>query len=338
MDTASEAPASVAFGRFLLLPHRRELLANGRPVKLGGRAFDVLMALVEARGAVVSKNALMARVWPERIVEENNLQWQISALRAAFGADRNLIRTVSGRGYQFTGEINAVSANPEANANTAIAAAQPGPSEARPDRGMPGELPPTNLPEPVSELVGRDDVLGEILSLASAHRLVTLTGAGGIGKTRLAVAAARRLLPQFPDGVWLAEFSPIADPGLVPVTVAAAIGLDLGGGAVTAQRVSQALAGRRLLLVLDTCEHVIDAAAALVEAVLRAGRDVRLLATSREPLRAEGEWVYPVPPLAVPAEDAEDADDPLRYGGVRLFVERRARLSRILRWTDAVQR
>ncbi len=322
MDTASEAPASVAFGRFLLLPHRRELLANGRPVKLGGRAFDVLMALVEARGAVVSKNALMARVWPERIVEENNLQWQISALRAAFGADRNLIRTVSGRGYQFTGEINAVSANPEANANTAMAAAPPGPSDAHPDRMIPAESPPTNLPEPVSELVGRDDVLSEILSLASAHRLVTLTGAGGIGKTRLAVAAARRLLPQFPDGVWLAEFSPIADPGLVPVTVAAAIGLDLGGGAVTAQRVSQALAGRRLLLVLDTCEHVIGAAAALVEAVLRAGRDVRLLATSREPLRAEGEWVYSVPPLAVPAEDAGSADDLLRYGGVRLFVER----------------
>ena len=88
-------------------------------------------------------------------------------------------------------------------------------------------MPPTNLPEPISELIGRDDVLGEILSLASAHRLVTLTGAGGIGKTRLAVAVARRLLPQFADGVWLAEFSPIADPSLVPVTVAAAIGLDV---------------------------------------------------------------------------------------------------------------
>ena len=105
MDPASEAPEGVAFGRFLLLPHRRELLADGRPVKLGGRAFDVLMALIEARGAVVSKNALMARVWPDRIVEENNLQWQISSLRAAFGADRDLIRTVSGRGYQFAGEI-----------------------------------------------------------------------------------------------------------------------------------------------------------------------------------------------------------------------------------------
>jgi predicted ATPase len=208
------------------------------------------------------------------------------------------------------------------DAGSAIAAAPPDPREARHDGAIPGELPPTNLPGPISELVGRDDVLGEILSLALAHRLVTLTGAGGIGKTRLAVAAARRLLPQFLDGVWLAEFSAIADPGLVPVTVAAAIGLDLGGGEISAQRVSQALAGRRALLVLDTCEHVIGAAAALVEAVLRAGGTLKLLATSREPLRAEGEWVYPVPPLAVPAESAEDADDLLCYGGVRLFVER----------------
>src|SRR5437762_1778562 len=168
MDTASEAPAGIAFGRFLLLPHRRELLADGRPVKLGGRAFDVLMALIEARGAVVSKNPLMARVWPDRIVEENNLQWQISALRAAFDADRNLIRTVSGRGYQFTPEIA-----PYPAARTPMPAGQ---------AAAPPELPPTNLPEPVSELVGRDDVLGEILSPAAAHRLGTLTGAGGIGK------------------------------------------------------------------------------------------------------------------------------------------------------------
>jgi len=108
----------------------------------------------------------------------------------------------------------------------------------------------------------------------------------------------------------------------VPVTVAAVIGLDVGGGEVSAQRVSQALAGRVLVLVLDTCELVIGAAAALAESVLRAGGTLHFLATSREPLRAEGEWVYPVPPLAVPAEDAEDADDLLRCGGVRLFVER----------------
>src|SRR6201987_723471 len=243
MDTVSEAPAGIAFGRFLLLPHRRELLADGRPLKLGGRAFDVLMALIEAHGAVVSKNALMARVWPDRMVEENNLQWQISALRAAFGADRDLIRTVYGRGYQFAAEIDTVYGSREADADPATAAAQPDPREARADQGIREGLPPTNLPEPISELIGRDDVLGEILTLAAVHRLLTLTGPVGTGKRRLAAAAARRLLPQFADGVWLAEFSPIADPGLGPVTVAGAIGLDLGGGAVSPPRVAQAIAG-----------------------------------------------------------------------------------------------
>ena len=105
MDPDPDPSVSLTFGRFQVLPHRRELLADGQPVRLGGRAFDVLMALIEARGAVVSKDALMARVWPDRVVEENALQVQISALRAAFGAERELIRTVSGRGYQFTGEI-----------------------------------------------------------------------------------------------------------------------------------------------------------------------------------------------------------------------------------------
>ena len=101
MDPAS-APAAIEFRRFSVFPHRREVLAEGRPVRLGGRAFDVLMALIEASGAVVSKDALMERAWPNRIVEEHRLQAQISALRKAFITDRDLIRTIAGRGYQFT--------------------------------------------------------------------------------------------------------------------------------------------------------------------------------------------------------------------------------------------
>src|SRR5580700_635540 len=114
MDSISKSSTSVAFGRFRVLLHRRELLADGKPVKLGGRAFDVLISLIETPGAVLSKDALMARVWPDRIVEENNLQAQISALRAAFGPERYLIRTVPGRGYQFTGEIRGLPAAAEA--------------------------------------------------------------------------------------------------------------------------------------------------------------------------------------------------------------------------------
>src|ERR1700687_4143257 len=140
------APAAIEFGRFSVLPQRRELLAEGRSLDLGGRAFDVLMALIEASGAVVGKDVLMHRVWPDRIVEENNLQAQIAALRRALGADRDLIRTIAGRGYQFTGDIRTVSASPNVQATAGMPPSTPAPSRL-----------PTNLPEPVFELICRDD-------------------------------------------------------------------------------------------------------------------------------------------------------------------------------------
>src|SRR5229473_1762535 len=310
MDPA-QAPAAIEFGRFRVLPHRRELIADGRPLEVGGRAFDVLLVLIEASGAVVSKDTLMNRVWPDRIIEENSFQHQISALRRAFGADRDLIRTISGRGYQFTGEIRTFSARPDAQ--TSAGGLQPTPAPSR---------PPTNLPEPVSELIGRDVELDEILDLSTSHRLVTLTGAGGIGKTRLGFEAARHLLPRFADGVWAIALAPLSDPELVPVTVATALGIELASGAASPLSVANALRSKQLMLVLDNCEHVVDAAAGMAEALLRANPAARVLATSREPLRVEGERVYPVQPLAVPAEGSPDSQDPLQYGAVRLFVER----------------
>jgi predicted ATPase/DNA-binding winged helix-turn-helix (wHTH) protein len=310
MDPA-RPPAAIEFGRFSVLPHRRELLAEGRPLELGGRAFDVLMALIEASGAVVSKDDLMNRVWPDRIIDENSLQAQVSALRRAFAADRDLIRTIAGRGYQFTGELRTVSARPDAPAAAGIPQPAPTPS-----------YPRTNLPELVSELIGRDAELDELLDLSASHRLVTLTGAGGIGKTRLGFEAGRHLLPRFADGVWAIELAPLSDPELVPVAVATALGLELTSGSASPLAVATALRAKQLMLVLDNCEHVIDAAARMAEALLRANPAARVIATSREPLRAEGEWVYPLPPLAVPTEGSRDGEDPLRYGAVRLFVER----------------
>jgi DNA-binding winged helix-turn-helix (wHTH) protein len=302
MDPA-EAPAAIEFGRFTLVPHRRELLAEGRPLDLGGRAFDVLMALIEASGGVISKDALMNRVWPDRIIEDNSLQHQISALRRAFGADRDLIRTISGRGYQFTGQIRTISARPDVQ--TIAGTAQPSPAAAR---------PPTNLPEPISELIGRDTELNGLLELSASHRLVTLTGAGGIGKTRLGFEAARQLLPRFADGVWAIELAPLSDPELVPVTVATALGFELASGTASPLSVAKVLHSRQLVLVLDNCEHVVDAVAQMAETLLRATPAVRMIATGREPLRVEGEQIYLVLPLAVPTEDNEDGEDPLRYG------------------------
>src|SRR6516162_9164267 len=304
------APASFEFGRFSILPRRRAVLTEERPIEIGGRAFDVLVALIEANGAVVSKDELMRRVWPGRIVEDNNLHTQIKALRKAF-SDHDLIRTVVGRGYQFTGEIRARLADLSARAEPGEASEVPGPPRA-----------PTNLPAPTSDVIGRDIEITEVIGLVTDHRFVTLTGTGGIGKTRLALEVARQLRPQFADGVWIAELASLSDPQLVPITVAAAFGLELLSGVISPERIAAAVGSKRIMLVLDNCEHVIAAAAGMVEALLDANPAARVIATSREPLRAESEHLYPVPPLAVPTEDTQALKDVLRYGAVALFIAR----------------
>jgi len=301
MPGLPEVPAVIEFGRFKVVRQRRELLADGRPVELGGRAFDTLMALIDARGTVLDKDQLMSLVWPERVVEENNLAAQIAVLRRVFGADRHLIRTVAGRGYQFTGEIRA----------TPATSAGPSPASRM-----------TNLPEAVSELIGREAELEEVAALVTEHRLVSLVGAGGIGKTRLSLEVARHLLPRFPDGVFVAELGPVSSPELVPATVASAFGLTHVAADVSPEHVAGAVGAKKLLLIIDNCEHVIEAATGMAEALLRASPGVALLATSREPLRVSGEYVYRVPPLDVPAEDNRDLQDVFRHGAVRLFVSR----------------
>ena len=188
------------------------------------------------------------------------------------------------------------------------------------DREAP--LAPGNVPDLVSELIGRDDELREILSFIHGHRLLTLTGPGGIGKTRLALAAARHLLPQFADGVWFAELAPLSEPTLVPAAVAAAVGLKFPAGEASADHVACALAEKELLLFIDNCEHVIGGAGMMAEALLHANSAAHVVATSREPLKAEGEWIYRVPPLTVPAPDVTNEGDLLRHGSVQLFIKR----------------
>jgi predicted ATPase/DNA-binding SARP family transcriptional activator len=187
---------------------------------------------------------------------------------------------------------------------------------------LPDAPPPTNVPAATSTLIGRAGAVADVTGLVAAHRLVTLIGPGGIGKTRLALEVARELLSEHADGTWVVELSPLSDPGLVPVAVAGALGLTLPTGAELAENVASALGGKRLLVVLDNCEHLIEAAARMVVALVRANPGVCVLATSREPLRVPGEYVYRVPSLEVPPEATREHHDLLDAPAVRLFVAR----------------
>ncbi len=189
------------FGRFELQPDERRLLAAGSPVRVGPHALDLLIALVERSGRLVTKDELLERAWPKVIVEENTLQAHISALRKILGSDA--IATISGRGYRFTPEVTPVGAT----------ATTPTPK------------PRHNLPHQVTSFIGREKEIAELERLLSTTRLLTLTGAGGCGKTRLAVHLAANVVQGYPDGCWLVELAALADPGLVPQKVANVLGI-----------------------------------------------------------------------------------------------------------------
>lgn len=309
MHGTARGAACLEFGRFRLFTRQRELRLGDIAVPLGSRAFDVLLILVEAQGELVTKEDLLARVWPGAVVEESNIQVQVSALRKALGGDRNLILTVPLRGYRFTGEVRALDA-----AGRALPSAEPRPE--------PALQVPTNLPAPVSDFIGRETELRELGELLRHNRLVTLVGTGGIGKTRLGLEAARATLERFPDGVWLAELAPLTDPDLAASAINTALGLQTGAGRWTSERLAAALRGRRLLLVLDNCEHVIGAAAREAETLLRAVPGACILATSQEPLGLDGECTYRLSPLEFPVEETAELAAALRHDAVRLFVAR----------------
>jgi predicted ATPase/DNA-binding winged helix-turn-helix (wHTH) protein len=277
---------------------RGDGLAEER-ILLAPKAFAVLRYLVEHPGRLVTQDELFEALWPKTYVQPEVLKSHIAAIRAVLGDDARrpiFIETLSRRGYRFIAPV------------TEGASARPSPM--------------TNLPEAISELIGREAELRGVTALATEHRLVSLVGAGGIGKTRLGLEVARHLLPRFPDGVFVAELGPLSSPELVPATVASALGLTPVAGTVSRAGVAGAVGTKKLLLVIDNCEHVIEAAAAMAETLLRATPGASLVATSREPLRVSGEYVYRVPPLDLPAEDNQDMEDVFRYGAVRLFVSR----------------
>jgi non-specific serine/threonine protein kinase len=268
------------FGRFELQPDERRLLADGVPVHLGSHAFDLLLGLVERAGHLITKEELLARVWPRVIVEENSLQVQISALRKVVGA--KAITTVSGQGYRF--ELPLL---PETEAVSAKA------------------LPHHKLPQALTSFIGREREIAEIRQRLGVTRLLTLTGAGGCGKTRLALQVASTLHGEYPDGIRFVELAPLGDPTLVVQAVAKAL-------SVTAQP------GRDIVETI--AEHVLEACASLVDPLLRRCAQVVIVATSRERLGIDGELTYRVPSLSVP--DGAGVEDIQGFEAVRLFIDR----------------
>ena len=277
---------------------RRELLIDAAPAKIGARAFDILLALVERRERVVSKHELMDTVWPKLVVEENNLLVHMVALRKLLGP--RAIATIPGRGYRFVLPLDAV----VSDRVPAVAMA------AAPSRGNLPASPP---------LFGRAQDVDAVDALLCGHMVVSIVGAAGIGKTRLALAVASAR-SEWPDGRWWIELAAINDAAQVPGTIASALGIQLPTGRSATEALAVALANRNLLLVLDNCEHLADDVAIFVDLLRARAANVRLLVTSQEPLKCRDEQVYRLGALAIPA--GAQLEDAVEFGAVALFVDR----------------
>jgi predicted ATPase/DNA-binding winged helix-turn-helix (wHTH) protein len=307
----------VSFGPFRLKVGERLLLKGGAPISLGGRALDILIALVERAGDVVSRRELMDRVWPDVVVEEANLRVHLAGLRKALGDGQEgarYITNVPGRGYCFVAPVTRGSA------------------VERPPSGAAGQA--LRIPARLGRMVGRDETVASLCQLIRTRRFVSIVGPGGMGKTTVAVAVAHELAGEFGNEVCFVDLSAIADPAYLTTAVASALGC-YGQGQDPMPGLLAFLAHRSVLLVLDNCEHVINAAAALTERLFSQAPRVHLLATTREALRVEGENVHLLLPLDSPVEDSLRAADAMASPAVQLFMERAAASGHRLELTDA---
>ncbi len=308
------------FGPFRLLNGERTLWNGDRPVRIGSRALDVLIALVTRAGELVSKRELVAIVWPDTIVVEANLTVHVTALRRALGDGQDgnrYIVNIPGRGYRFVAPVTI--------------------SRREMPSGGAGQRPTVrhNLPVQVVRLIGRESIVGNLARKVAAQRSLTVVGPGGVGKTAVALEVAERCIGAFEDGVWLVDLAPVTDPKLVPTALAAALGLEVRSEEPLPGLVG-ALSEKRLLLVLDNCEHVIEEAAILVVSLLRGARWIHVLSTSREPLRHDGEQVYRLAPLDVPEDYASlTSSEAMGFPAIQLFADRAAAMAGEFTLTDA---
>lgn len=293
-----------AFGPFRLLPEERRLERDGRPVRLGGRAFDLLTVLVGRAGEVVPGRMLLEAVWRDVNVEESSLRAHVRALRKALGdhpSEAEYVSNVPGRGYCFVAAVQRL--DPE------------GPRAAEPGARF-------HLPGRVAAIIGRADNIAAVCRELSGTRLVTIAGPAGVGKTTVAIAAARAIGDAAAGSVCFVDLAPIHAPTLVITALATALGIPVRE-IDPLQEVVQFLRDKPLLVVLDNCEQVVEAVAALADRLLRDTAEPRLLATSREPLRIPGERVHRLMPLECPPiKDGIGRDEAMAYAAVQLFAER----------------
>jgi DNA-binding winged helix-turn-helix (wHTH) protein len=285
LGTNISADQQITFGPFLLLPAEQLLLESGKPVRVGSRALEIMAALVERAGDLVSKDELIQRVWPNTVVEETNLKVHIAALRRALGDGRDgnrYIVNIPGRGYRFVAAVS----SPDALVTA------PATGTAARSRGLPASL---------TRIIGRSEAMQTTATLLSERRFVTLVGPGGIGKTTVALAVAAEAV-SYNDGRIFADLAPLTDPLLLPSSLASLLGIALYSDNPVS-RLHSFLENKQILIILDSCEHILAAVATLAEALLKGAPRLHILATSREPLRAEGEVVRRLPPLDTPPAD-----------------------------------
>ncbi len=293
------------FDRFVLSPSQRLLTRDGVPVAIGGRSFDLLLALVEKAGRVVPKRDLLQRVWPDVVVEDAALRFHMTRLRGLLGDGREgvrLITTQVGVGYAFVGAVRSAETEPTL---------APRPSGGSPEAALPARL---------DRMIGRDQDLDALVRRAAASRLLTIVGPAGVGKTSLAVELAHHLAADLAHGAVFVDLAAIDAADRLAWAIAQALNLKADPEDPTAAVLGH-LRGRRLLLVLDNCEHLVQAAADLVERIAAAAPEVQIVATSRQALRARNEHVHRLSPHALPVDVAAEDDEALRAcSAVELFL------------------